>query len=290
MFLVVSCTITGMEANNRKRLGVAVVARRIELGMRTTKALSEKTDLTPRMLGDLENGRRDNFSSGTKAQIERALQWAPGSIDSTLAGGDPTPIPSEVAPSKSFEGARPHPLSDSYTGPGLRPGSLNASLVMSTRERQTLAEVRNKLASNNALTTEESLLLNKFVENEELRTLHVRIDWLPRAEQLEVSELVNDLHMRIEERISESPGMVPAYVEPNPLPREGITPDDLDEEEKEYDDALPGDQTPQSNAQKKVVEVQEVKSADDSQDRAGLAGHLGSNSLEHPPVDGAQDA
>ncbi|MCV7275728.1 helix-turn-helix domain-containing protein [Mycolicibacter arupensis] len=80
-----------MESDNRKRLGGAVVARRTELGMRTTKALAELANLSTRMLGDVENGRRSNFSPGAKAQIERALQWEPGSIDSLLAGGESTP-------------------------------------------------------------------------------------------------------------------------------------------------------------------------------------------------------
>lgn len=98
MFPAVSRTIADMESDNRKRLGHAVVARRTDLGMRTTKALAELADLSPRMLGDVENGRRDNFSPGAKAQIERALQWEPGSIDAVLAGGDPTPMPSPPRP------------------------------------------------------------------------------------------------------------------------------------------------------------------------------------------------
>lgn len=92
MFLAVSCTIAGMEADNRKRLGRAVIARRTELGMRTTKALADRADLSPRMLGDVENGRRDNFSAGAKAQIERVLKWQPGSIDRVLRGDEPNPI------------------------------------------------------------------------------------------------------------------------------------------------------------------------------------------------------
>lgn len=79
-----------MEGNDRKRLARLVIARRVELGMHTTKALAKDAGLSPRMLGDVENGRRDNFSSGAKAQIERALRWDPGSIDAILRGGDPT--------------------------------------------------------------------------------------------------------------------------------------------------------------------------------------------------------
>lgn len=78
-----------MESTNRKRLAQAVIARRVELGMTTTKALAEEAKLSPRMLGDVENGRRDNYSDGAKAQIERALAWDSGSIDAVLAGKTP---------------------------------------------------------------------------------------------------------------------------------------------------------------------------------------------------------
>ena len=89
MFLLVSCTIAVMESEDRKRLAQAVIARRVELGMKTTKALADKAGLSARMLGDVENGRRDNFSDGAKAQIERALRWDAGSIDDVLSGKSP---------------------------------------------------------------------------------------------------------------------------------------------------------------------------------------------------------
>lgn len=285
MFLIVSCTIGGMEAENRKRLGQAVVARRIELGMRTTKALSEEASLTPRMLGDLENGRRDNFSGGTKAQIERALQWKPGSIDATLAGGDPTPILGGIVLPEP-EG---HSLSDSYAGQGMRPGSLAASVVMSTRERQMLAKVRTKLVDGSALSTDEHLLLTRFVEEEELRTLHARIDWLPRAEQLEVSALVNDLHMGIENRrIADGPGrLVPDYALPNPLPRDGITPDELDEQGDEY--ALSGDQTSKPDAPPEVDEIKEDESLADKVKKRPRRSLTGVKGAKNPRVDPSED-
>lgn len=103
--------MTGTEWN---RLGERIVQRRTELGMRTTKSLAEQTGLTPRMLGDIENGRRDNYAAGTLAQIELALKWQAGSIKGVLEGGDPTPISAapnlraaEPAPAARFE-APPH--------------------------------------------------------------------------------------------------------------------------------------------------------------------------------------
>ena len=64
--------------------------------MVTTKALAEKAKLSPRMLGDVENGRRTNFSTGAKAQIEHALNWMYGSVDDILAGYNPTVADEEL--------------------------------------------------------------------------------------------------------------------------------------------------------------------------------------------------
>ncbi len=49
--------------------------------MATAKALADATGLTPRVIGDIENARRTNYSVGTRAQIEQALEWSPGSIE-----------------------------------------------------------------------------------------------------------------------------------------------------------------------------------------------------------------
>ena len=81
-----------MTGQDGKRLGEYVVQRREQLGMRTTKALADKVKMTPRALGDVENGRRTNYSAGTKARLEIALEWRPGSIDEILAGGEPKPV------------------------------------------------------------------------------------------------------------------------------------------------------------------------------------------------------
>lgn len=81
-----------MTERNRKRLAEAVVARRVELGMLKTTELAKAAGLSARMLGDVENARRENWSSGARAQIERALEWEVGSIKRTLDGGNPTPL------------------------------------------------------------------------------------------------------------------------------------------------------------------------------------------------------
>lgn len=93
----------GMTGAEWKRVGAHIVQRRIELGMKTTKSLAERTGLTPRMLGDIENARRTNYSAGTIAQIELALKWRPGSITDILAGGEPSPVEElEAAPGRRY--------------------------------------------------------------------------------------------------------------------------------------------------------------------------------------------
>lgn len=78
-----------MTGTDWKRVATEVVARRTALGMTTSKALADKAQLTTRVIGDIENARRTNYSQGTLAQIENALSWKPGSIELILAGEDP---------------------------------------------------------------------------------------------------------------------------------------------------------------------------------------------------------
>lgn len=92
MFLFDSCTMNVMTSTEWKRVAAAVVARRAELGMKTAKELAERAQLTPRVIGDVENARRTNYGAGTKAQIEHALGWIPGSIDLVLQGEQPLAV------------------------------------------------------------------------------------------------------------------------------------------------------------------------------------------------------
>ena len=85
-----------MSETNAERLGHRVRLRRAQLRIHTAKALADRAHVTPRLVSDLEGGRRTNFSGSTKAAIEDVLLWEPGSIDITLTGGEPIPL--ETAP------------------------------------------------------------------------------------------------------------------------------------------------------------------------------------------------
>jgi hypothetical protein len=71
-----------------ERLGHRIVSRRVALGYRNRTDLASSLQFTVRTLSDIENGVR-RASPGTYAMLENKLAWAPGSIDTILAGGEP---------------------------------------------------------------------------------------------------------------------------------------------------------------------------------------------------------
>ena len=71
-----------------ERLGHHVVSRRVALGYRNRTDLADSLAFTVRTLADIEHGVR-KASPGTYAMLENKLAWAPGSIDTILAGGEP---------------------------------------------------------------------------------------------------------------------------------------------------------------------------------------------------------
>ncbi len=77
-----------MDSRALERLGHHVVSRRVALGFRTRIDLASSLQFTVRTLADIEHGVR-KASPGTYAMLENKLAWAPGSIDTILAGGEP---------------------------------------------------------------------------------------------------------------------------------------------------------------------------------------------------------
>ena len=71
-----------------ERLGHYIVSRRVALGYRNRTDFANSLQFTVRTLSDIENGIR-KASPGTYAMLENKLAWAPGSIDTTLSGGEP---------------------------------------------------------------------------------------------------------------------------------------------------------------------------------------------------------
>ena len=77
-----------MDGHALERLGHHIVSRRVALGYRNRTDLANSLQFTVRTLSDIENGIR-KASPGTYAMLENKLAWAPGSIDTILAGGEP---------------------------------------------------------------------------------------------------------------------------------------------------------------------------------------------------------
>jgi hypothetical protein len=77
-----------MDGHALERLGHHIVSRRVALGYRNRTDLANSLQFTVRTLSDIENGVR-KASPGTYAMLENKLTWAPGSIDTILAGGEP---------------------------------------------------------------------------------------------------------------------------------------------------------------------------------------------------------
>lgn len=79
-----------------QRLGRYVRTRRRELKMTQAdvQAADGPSTATLRLI---EGGKHTDFRDGTGGALESAIKWAPGSIDATLAGGEPTPLQSVTA-------------------------------------------------------------------------------------------------------------------------------------------------------------------------------------------------
>ena len=86
-----------MDQRALERLGHHVVSRRVALGYRNRTDLADSLQFTVRTLADIEHGVR-KASPGTYAMLENKLAWAPGSIDTILAGGEPKEAGGRTAP------------------------------------------------------------------------------------------------------------------------------------------------------------------------------------------------
>ena len=122
-----------MDSRALERLGHHVVSRRVALGFRTRIDLASSLQFTVRTLSDIEHGVR-KASPGTYAMLENKLAWAPGSIDTILAGGEPNEVASTLH--KSSPTTPPQ-------GYALRPTNPNALSQASTEE--LLLELRRRI-------------------------------------------------------------------------------------------------------------------------------------------------
>jgi hypothetical protein len=110
-----------------ERLGHHIVSRRVALGYRNRTDLADSLQFTVRTLSDVENGVR-KASPGTYAMLENKLAWAPGSIDTILAGGEPKEVVVKLRRDT------PEPRYDSFTADTLSRASTE-ELLLELRRR-----------------------------------------------------------------------------------------------------------------------------------------------------------
>ena len=122
-----------MDRRALERLGHHIVSRRVALGYRNRTDLAASLQFTVRTLADIEHGVR-KASAGTYAILENKLGWAPGSIDTILAGGEPKETVVELH--------RTTPATRTQ-GYALRPTNPNALSQASTEE--LLLELRRRI-------------------------------------------------------------------------------------------------------------------------------------------------
>ena len=125
-----------MDRRELARLGHHVVSRRVALGFRTRIDLADSVQFTVRTLADIEHGVR-KASPGTYAMLENKLAWAPGSIDTILAGGEPT----EMVSTRRRSNPNAAPL-----GYALRP--TNAKTLSQVSSEELLLELRRRIIAS----------------------------------------------------------------------------------------------------------------------------------------------
>jgi hypothetical protein len=116
-----------MDGHALERLGHHIVSRRVALGYRNRTDLANSLQFTVRTLSDIENGVR-KASPGTYAMLENKLAWAPGSIDTILAGGEPKELVVKLRRDS------PEPRYQSFAGDALSRASTE-ELLLELRRR-----------------------------------------------------------------------------------------------------------------------------------------------------------
>lgn len=79
-----------------RRLADRVEQRRGELGL-TQRDVQAVGGPSPATMSLIEGAQRESIQVGVAGKLERALQWAAGSVRAILAGGEPTPLEGAAA-------------------------------------------------------------------------------------------------------------------------------------------------------------------------------------------------
>ena len=97
-----------------RRLGRLLERRRGELGYGFRQRARFVRDggvgaISVKTISRLEKGERDSYPESTIGTVEAIYQWSPGSVESVLRGGDPSPLPNTQATRSNLTTADPPP-------------------------------------------------------------------------------------------------------------------------------------------------------------------------------------
>lgn len=113
MFHSVSCHTGVMNPQELVQVGKKIAYRRNELRL-SQKEIAIVADVSPRTIHNLESGSTWPHASNRIA-IERALRWAPGSLDAIRDGGEPTEL---AEPAETVGVEKPTPAPGATDGVG----------------------------------------------------------------------------------------------------------------------------------------------------------------------------
>lgn len=170
--------------------------------MRTRESFAEATKLSTRILGDLEKGRRDSYSQGTLLVVENALEWEPGSIQSILDGGDPTPVAhlagyDEMGEPLFF-------LPDRAEVEAWKESQPLAHPPRRSTVEETIEKALKEFGGQDSTNPRVLRGLRQLLTDAELESLPERVAGLPRNLKVRVNDFVNELEIEYDEQLREA--------------------------------------------------------------------------------------
>lgn len=163
-------------------LGQRLFRRRIELGYPKRSRFAEATGFgNDRVLYDLENGRRSNYSVSTLLMVERAYEWPPGSIEAFLQRGIEPPATASRASASDQWGGEAPPSAEEVAG---RLAAVSKALrtTWERRAETTLELEQAKAAVTRLQQQAEDLTARCTALEEERQALSALVDNAPEDE------------------------------------------------------------------------------------------------------------
>lgn len=174
---------SGIGETPAQRLGRLIRARRKKLKL-TQADVQERDGPSTATLRLIEGGKHTDFRDGTGAALEAALQWAPGSIDAVLSGGEPTSISDEPQLSTTM-------LAGQLFHPSRRP--VTKDMVAND---PAVARVLEDLLSRGKVDEADRPLVERALEDARIAALPMIYEALSRAGKLQVANLGTEVHLK----------------------------------------------------------------------------------------------